>query len=37
VIDQRGPDIKRLIPASAQVVNQSGSTFTYLVLARVGK
>jgi hypothetical protein len=37
VIDQRGPDIKRLDPASAQVVNQSGGTSTYLVLARAGK
>ncbi len=37
VIDQRGPDIKQLDPASAQVVNQSGGTSTYLVLARAGK
>ena len=37
VIDQRGPDIKRLDPASARVVNQSGSTFTYQLPARAGK
>jgi 4-amino-4-deoxy-L-arabinose transferase-like glycosyltransferase len=34
VIDQRGPDIKRLDPASARVVNQSGSTITYQVAAK---
>jgi hypothetical protein len=37
VIDQRGPDIKRLDPASARVVNQSGGTFIYQVQARTGK
>jgi hypothetical protein len=34
VLDQRGPDIKRLDPASAQVVNQSGNTITYQVAAK---
>ncbi len=34
VLDQRGPDIKRLDPASARVVNQSGNTTTYLVAAK---
>jgi hypothetical protein len=37
VIDQRGPDIKRLDPASARVVNQSGNTITYQVSARGSK
>jgi len=37
VIDQRGPDIKRLDPGSARVVNQSGNTITYQVPARVKK
>jgi 4-amino-4-deoxy-L-arabinose transferase-like glycosyltransferase len=37
VIDQRGPYIKRLDPASAQIVNQSGNTATYLVAAKERK
>lgn len=37
VIDQRGPNIKRLDPASARVVNQAGSTITYQVAAKESK
>jgi len=37
VIDQRGPDIKRLDPASARVVNQAGNTITYQVAAKESK
>ena len=37
VLDQRGPDIKRLDPASAQIVNQAGNTITYQLSARNSK
>jgi len=37
VLDQRGPDINRLDPGSAQVVNQSGSTITYQVAVKASK
>jgi hypothetical protein len=37
VIDQRGPDIGRLEPGSANVVHQAGATVTYIMLAKAGK
>jgi len=37
VLDQRGPNMKRLDPASARVVNQSGNTITYQVAAKGSK